>query len=68
MHEIHRALQYNDLETSLFLDAIIARMAFLGAEDLSSRVEAHAKFVEAIRSLNSVLCETVCNQPVDHKG
>ncbi|MBS1854757.1 MAG: hypothetical protein JST11_05290 [Acidobacteria bacterium] len=67
MLEMHRALQFSDLETRLFLDAIIAHMAFIDAEDLRSRIEAHAKFVEAIKILNCVLCEPACAKHVDYK-
>jgi hypothetical protein len=62
MPETHWRYESSDLETSLFLDAIIAHMAFLESHDLSTRAEAHNSFVEAIRALHEFL-----SGPVDHQ-
>jgi hypothetical protein len=45
-----------ELEANLFLDAIVAHMAFLESRDLRTREETHSSFVEAIRVLHEFLC------------
>jgi hypothetical protein len=50
------ATQDIDLEASLFLDVIVAHMAFLEAQDLKTRSETHSSFVEAIRALYEFVC------------
>jgi hypothetical protein len=49
--------QDTDLEASLFLDVIVAHMAFLEAQGLRARSETHSSFVEAIRALHKFVCE-----------
>ena len=41
----------SDLEASLFLNVIVAHMAFLEAADVRTRSERHNSFVEAIKLL-----------------
>lgn len=45
-----------ELEANLFLDAIVAHMAFLESRSPKAREETHSSFVEAIRVLHEFLC------------
>ena len=49
-------VQYTDLEANLFLDVIVAHMAFLEAPDVETRSESHRSFVAAIKVLYEFLC------------
>jgi hypothetical protein len=62
MRDINYASKDTDLEMSLFLDVIIAHMAFVDAQDLSSQAEAHAYFVDAVRVLHAFLTGSVNNR------
>ena len=56
--------QNSELEANLFLDVIVAHMAYLEARDIKTRTEARSSFVEAIKVLYRFLCEP--NSPQDH--
>ena len=49
--------QNSELEANLFLDVIVAHMAYLEAQDIKTKTEARSSFVEAIKVLYRFLCE-----------